>query len=73
MKRKIIFDLLAILMGVCIAAIGMEVAVRAFVDDGMQYDRLYPRRRVPLLHGKRARHARRGKLPFAEGRTGSSS
>jgi lysophospholipase L1-like esterase len=37
MKRKIVFDLLAILMGVGIAAVGMEVAVRAFVDDGMQY------------------------------------
>jgi lysophospholipase L1-like esterase len=38
MKRKIIFDLLAILMGIGITALGMEVAVRAFVDDGMQYD-----------------------------------
>ncbi len=38
MKQKTIFDLLAILMGVVIAALGMEVAVRAFADDGKQFD-----------------------------------
>src|SRR6516162_672914 len=38
MKRKKIFDLLALLISIVIAALSTEVAVRAFVDDGMQYD-----------------------------------
>jgi lysophospholipase L1-like esterase len=38
MKPKIVFDLVAILIGVIIAALGMEVMVRAFADDGKQFD-----------------------------------
>jgi len=38
MKRNTIFDLLAILMGVVIGSLAMEVAVRAFADDGKQFD-----------------------------------
>jgi lysophospholipase L1-like esterase len=38
MKRKSIFNLIAILMGVIIAVLCMEVVVRAFADDGKQFD-----------------------------------
>ena len=38
MKRKIVSNLLATLIGVAIAVLGMEVAVRAFFDDGKQFD-----------------------------------
>ena len=38
MKRKIVSNLLATLIGVAIAVLCMEVAVRAFLDDGKQFD-----------------------------------
>jgi hypothetical protein len=38
MKRKTVFDLLATLMGIVIAGLGMEVAIRTFVDDEKQFD-----------------------------------
>jgi lysophospholipase L1-like esterase len=38
MKRKIVSNLLATLIGVAIAVLCMEVAVRAFFDDGKQFD-----------------------------------
>ena len=38
MKRKILSNLLATLMGVAIAVLCMEVAVRLFADDGKQFD-----------------------------------
>src|SRR5215472_18414827 len=38
MKRNIVFNLIALLMGAIIAALGMEVMVRAFADDGKQFD-----------------------------------
>jgi lysophospholipase L1-like esterase len=38
MKRKIVSNLVATLIGVAIAVLCMEVAVRAFFDDGKQFD-----------------------------------
>ena len=38
MKHKIVSNLLATLIGAAIAVLCMEVAVRAFFDDGMQFD-----------------------------------
>src|SRR5499427_5580761 len=38
MKHKIVSNLLATLIGVVIAVLCMEVAVRAFLDDGKQFD-----------------------------------
>jgi len=38
MKRKILSNLLATLIGVAIAVLCIEVAVRAFFDDGKQFD-----------------------------------
>ncbi len=38
MKRETIFNLLAILMGAIIVVLCMEVVVRAFADDGKQFD-----------------------------------
>jgi lysophospholipase L1-like esterase len=38
MKHKIVSNVLATLIGVLIAVLGMEVAVRAFFDDGKQFD-----------------------------------
>jgi lysophospholipase L1-like esterase len=38
MKHKIVSNLLATLIGVAIAVLCMEVAVRAFFDDGKQFD-----------------------------------
>ena len=38
MKRNIVFNLIALLMGAITAALGMEVMVRAFADDGKQFD-----------------------------------
>ena len=38
MKRKILSNLLATLIGVVVAVLCMEVAVRAFFDDGKQFD-----------------------------------
>ena len=38
MKHKIVSNLLATLIGVAVAVLCMEVAVRAFFDDGMQFD-----------------------------------
>ena len=40
MKRKTIFNLLAILMGAIIVVLCMEVVVRAFADDGWQVPRM---------------------------------
>ncbi len=36
MKRKKIFDLLALLISIVIAALSTEVAVRSFLDDGIE-------------------------------------
>jgi lysophospholipase L1-like esterase len=38
MKHKIVSNLLAALIGIAIAVLCMEVAVRAFFDDGKQFD-----------------------------------
>jgi lysophospholipase L1-like esterase len=38
MKHKIVSNLLATLIGIAIAVLCMEVAVRAFFDDGKQFD-----------------------------------
>ena len=38
MKRNVVFNLITLLIGVIIAALGMEVMVRAFADDGKQFD-----------------------------------
>src|SRR5215469_3890474 len=38
MKHKIVSNLLATLIGVAIAVLCMEIAVRAFFDDGKQFD-----------------------------------
>ncbi|RDJ93570.1 hypothetical protein B4Q13_21025, partial [Lacticaseibacillus rhamnosus] len=38
MKHKIVSNVLATLFGVAIAVLCMEVAVRAFFDDGKQFD-----------------------------------
>ena len=38
MKHKIVSNLLATLIGVALAVLCMEVAVRTFFDDGKQFD-----------------------------------